>query len=85
MSFRGEKSKSAPKIQDGGRIFLSRMTKKIDMTLKNSQTKTGACCQSVNGPTVSACTIRKRAPGEIHLATFTENTKFGANTCVEKW
>ena len=55
--FRVKKSKMAAKIQDGGRIFLCLLTKKLDMALKNSHTKIGACCQSVIGPTISACTI----------------------------
>ena len=45
--FRVKKSKMAAKIQDGGRIFLCHLTKKLDIALKNYHTKTGACCQSV--------------------------------------
>ena len=54
------KKKMAPKIQDSGRIFLCLLTKKLDKALKNTYTKIAACCQSVIGPTVSACTIRLR-------------------------
>ena len=57
--FRVIKSKMAAKIQDGGRIFLCLLTKKLDMALKNCHTKFGACCQSVTSlafPGVSACT-----------------------------
>ena len=54
--FSVKNSKIAPKIQDAGRFFLFLLTKKLDMSLKSSHTKNGACCQSVIGPTVSAYT-----------------------------
>ena len=51
MSFRSEK-----KNRHGGQIFLCLLTKMLDMVLKNSHTKIGARCQSLIGPTGSACT-----------------------------
>ena len=63
-----KKSKLTPKIQDGGRIFLCLLTKKLDMALKNTYTKNGACCQSVKGPTVSA---RNICVPPFHLLTTT--------------
>ena len=47
--FRARKSKMAAKIQDGGRKFWILWTKKLDMIVKNSHTKNGACCRSVTG------------------------------------
>ena len=41
-----KKSKRAPKIQDGGRIFLS-YEQKVRYGPKELHTKIGACCQSV--------------------------------------
>ena len=61
------KSKMASEIQDDGRIFLCHLTKKLDMTLKNSQTEIGACCQSVIGHPVSVCTIMQSIRPTSHL------------------
>ena len=57
-NFGVNKSTMVPKIQDSGQIFLCLLTKKLDIALKNSHTKIGACWQSVIGPIVSACTTR---------------------------
>ena len=54
------KSKMAPKIQDGGRKFWILSTKKLDMDLKNSQKKFGACFHHVISQAFlafSACTL----------------------------
>ena len=45
--YRAQKSKMAAKIQDGGQKFWMLLTKKLDMVLKNSHTKNGACCPSI--------------------------------------
>ena len=55
--YRAQKSKMAAKIQDGGQKFWMLLTKKLDMVLKNSHTKNGACLQSVTGLTLTASTI----------------------------
>ena len=49
----------AAKIQDGGRKFWILWTKKLDMVLKNSHTKNGACCRSVTGQSLTASTIKR--------------------------
>ena len=54
--YRAQKSKMAAKIQDGGQKFWMLLTKKLDMVLKNSHTKNGACFQSVTGLTLTAST-----------------------------
>ena len=44
ISHHGEKIQKGAQIQDGGRIFLCLLTKKLDLALKNSHTKPRACC-----------------------------------------
>ena len=51
-----QKSKMAAKIQDSGQKFWMLLTKKLDMALKNSHTKNGACFKSVTGQSIIAST-----------------------------
>ena len=73
--YRAQKSKMAAKIQDGGQKFWMLLTKKLDMVLKNSHTKNGACLQSVTGLTLTASTIVNGCAAKYRSYRFSYNTK----------